>query len=158
MRLLSYFSSLTFFLKGILNSVYQVNFLQRGTLVLDMRIKKYGLKEVPFSSATKTESLLFVSGQGGTDPDTGEVMANDLESQTILTMQNIQSILSESDLTLEDVVKVNVFLTNRNHYEEFNQIYSRLVPRPYPARTLIYCELNFDLLVEIDVIAKLKSR
>jgi 2-iminobutanoate/2-iminopropanoate deaminase len=125
--------------------------------VLDTKIEKYGMEEVPFSSATQTESLLFVSGQGGIDPHTGEVAADDLEIQTKLTLQNIECILSESGLTLRDVVKVNVFLTNRNHYEQFNKIYSRLFPCPYPARTLIYCELNFDLLVEIDVIAKLRK-
>ncbi|WP_409342221.1 RidA family protein [Paenibacillus sp. MBLB4367] len=117
----------------------------------------YGTAELPFSTATQSETLLFVSGQGGLDPTTGNVPVNDLESQTILTMQNIQNILAESGLTLEDVVKVNIFLANRKDYEEFNRIYSRLCPRPYPARTLVYCELNFDLLVEIDVIAKLKS-
>ncbi|MDF2652815.1 MAG: tdcF [Paenibacillus sp.] len=125
--------------------------------MLNMKIKNYGLEEVPFSSATQTESLLFVSGQGGTDPHTGEVTADDLESQTILTLQNIENILAKWELTLADVVKVNIFLSNRKHYELFNQIYSRLFPRPYPARTLVYCELNFDLLVEIDVIAKLRT-
>lgn len=123
-----------------------------------MKIQKYGLDEVPFSSATPSDSLLFVSGQGGTDPQTGEVAAADLEGQTILTVQNIQNILSEWDLTLADIVKANIYLSNRNDYEAFNQIYSRLFPRPYPARTLVYCDLNFDLLVEIDVVAKLKSK
>ncbi|UVI27299.1 RidA family protein [Paenibacillus spongiae] len=120
--------------------------------------KLYGTSELPFSSATRTDSLLFVSGQGGFDPITGEVPVNDLERQTVYTMQNIQNILSESGLTFEDVVKVNIFLSDRKHYKAFNQIYSRLCPRPYPARTLVYCELNFDLLVEIDVIAQLKYR
>lgn len=124
---------------------------------MDTKIKKYGLDEVPFASATQTESLLFVSGQGGIDPYTGEITVDNLEVQTVLTVQNIERILAESGLTLRDVVKVNVFLTDRKHYEQFNQIYSGLFPCPYPARTLIYCELNFDLLVEIDVIAKLRK-
>ncbi|MNI12227.1 Enamine/imine deaminase [compost metagenome] len=100
---------------------------------------------------------MFVSGQGGFDPITGIVPVNNLEKQTVNTMCNVQNILMERGLTFNDVVKVNIFLSDRSFYKEFNQIYSRLCPRPYPARTLVYCELNFDLLVEIDVIAKLKN-
>jgi len=118
---------------------------------------KYGMDELPFAAATQSDSLLFVSGQGGTDPDTGEVISGDLENQTILTIQNIELILAQSGLTLDDVVKVNIYLKNRSDYEAFNRIYSRIFPRPYPARTLVYCDLNFDLLVEIDVIANLRK-
>jgi len=118
---------------------------------------KYGMDEVPFSPATPTDSLLFVSGQGATDPVTGEVTADDLEGQTLMTIRNISKILAQSGLTLEDVVKVNIYLKNRADYELFNRIYARLFPRPYPARTLVYCDLNFDLLVEIDVVAQLRK-
>lgn len=115
------------------------------------------MDEVPFSPATPTDSLLFVSGQGATDPVTGEVTADDLEGQTLMTIRNISKILAQSGLTLEDVVKVNIYLKNRADYELFNRIYARLFPRPYPARTLVYCDLNFDLLVEIDVVAQLRK-
>ncbi len=118
---------------------------------------KYGMDELPFSLATPSDSHLFVSGQGGTDPITGEVAADDLEGQTLLTIQNIAYILALSGLTLEDVVKVNIYLKNRSDYEPFNRIYARIFPRPYPARTLVYCDLNFDLLVEIDVVANLRK-
>ncbi|WP_232058083.1 RidA family protein [Cohnella abietis] len=118
---------------------------------------KYGMDELPFAASSQSDSLLFVSGQGGTDPITGKITADDLEGQTILTLENITIILSQSGLTLEDIVKVNIYLKNRSDYEQFNRIYADIIPRPYPARTLIYCDLNFDLLVEIDVIAKLRK-
>ena len=121
------------------------------------KLNKYGTEAPPFSAAISTETLLFVSGQGGVDPNTGEVPADDLENQTLITVQNIQNILAQSGLTLKDVVKVNVYLTNRQYYGPFNRIYSQLFPQPFPARTVVYCDLNFDLLVEIDVIAKLKD-
>lgn len=124
---------------------------------MKINLQHYGTEEIPFSLTSQSDSLLFVSGQGGNDPQTGEIKADDLESQTVNTLQNIVNILSRHDLGLEDVVKVNVFLTNRRDYEAFNRIYASLVPKPYPARTLVYCELNFDLLVEIDVIARLKT-
>jgi len=125
-------------------------------MTLDTNHLDYGTDELPFSSATRADSLLFVSGQGGIDSETGEIKADDLEAQTITTIKNIENILRQHGLTLEDIVKVNIFLTERKHYQPFNQIYSRLMPRPYPARTLVYCELNFDLLVEINVIAQFK--
>jgi 2-iminobutanoate/2-iminopropanoate deaminase len=123
---------------------------------LNIKRQSYGTEEIPFSPFSESDSHLFVSGQGGNDPLTGEIKIGDLESQTINTVKNIEIILGQRGLTLKDVVKVNIFLTNRQHYEQFNQIYSLLFSRPYPARTLVYCDLNFDLLVEIDVIAKLK--
>lgn len=123
---------------------------------MNNKANRYGTEVLPFSSAIPSESLLFVSGQGGFDPDdTGEDFG-DIVCQTEKTVMNIQNILAESGLTLADVLKANVYLTNRKDYETFNQVYSRLFPQPYPARTLIYCELNFGLLVEIDVIAKLR--
>lgn len=121
------------------------------------KIPKYGTDAPPFSTTSQSETLLFVSGQAGLDPVTGEIVSDDLEEQTIATIRNIEHILTQSGLSLNDIVKVNVFLTNRNHYEPFNQIYAQLLPQPFPARTLIYCELNFNLLVEIDVIAMLKK-
>jgi 2-iminobutanoate/2-iminopropanoate deaminase len=105
----------------------------------------------------QSESLLFVSGQGGFEPDNPNADVGDIEQQTVRTVANIQKILDEYGLTLADVLKVNVYLTDRNNYERFNRIYSELFPQPYPARTLIYCELNFGLLVEIDVIARLRK-
>ncbi len=118
---------------------------------------KYGMDEAPFSPSTPTDSLLFVSGQGAIDPLTGKIAADGLESQTSMTIRNVEDILSQSGLTLHDVVKVNIYLKNRADYETFNRVYARLFPQPYPARTLVYCDLNFDLLVEIDVVARLRS-
>lgn len=107
----------------------------------------------PFSSAIEAGGFIYVSGQGGLDPNTGQVVSPDLKGQTNQTLLNIQSILHEARATLNDVVKVNVYLKERAHYEEFNEIYGSFFSYPFPARTTIYCDLNFDILVEIDVIA-----
>jgi 2-iminobutanoate/2-iminopropanoate deaminase len=111
----------------------------------------------PISSAIQTESLVFVSGQGGLDPQTGSVVGSDLESQTVQTMENIRQILAAAGLTLDDVVKCNIYLSDRKLYEEFNNIYRRFFTSPFPSRTAIYCDLNYDLLVEIDVIAQTRK-
>lgn len=107
----------------------------------------------PFSSGIETETLIFVSGQGGLDPITGKIVGSDIESQTIQTLENIRSVLLAADLDLNDLVKVNVYLTDRKLYNEFNEVFGRYFQTPFPSRTAIYCDLNFDLLVEIDGIA-----
>jgi len=107
----------------------------------------------PLSSAILTESFVFVSGQGGIDPGTGRIVGSDLESQTMQTMENIRLILAEAGLGLNDVAKCNVYLSDRKLYDEFNVIYSRCFHAPYPSRTVVYCDLNYHLLVEIDAIA-----
>ncbi|OMF34657.1 reactive intermediate/imine deaminase [Paenibacillus sp. FSL H8-0548] len=107
----------------------------------------------PFSSGIETESLVFVSGQGGLDPITGQIVGTDIESQTIQTLENMRAVLLAADLDLNDLVKVNVYLKDRSLYNEFNEVFGRYFQAPYPSRTAIYCDLNFDLLVEIDGIA-----
>ncbi|MGI2295069.1 RidA family protein [Paenibacillus sp. GXUN7292] len=119
-------------------------------------IREIGASEnpsLPFSSATAFGDLVFVSGQGGLSPETGEIAGQDLESQTVQTLENIRLILAKADLTLQHIVKVNVYLKDRSHYKEFNEVYRRYFRSPYPSRTLVYCDLNYDLLVEIDAIA-----
>ena len=105
----------------------------------------------PFSSAIATESFVFVSGQGGLLD--GIVVGPDIESQTVQTLENIRVILQEAGLDLDDVVKMGVYLKERSLYDAFNKVYKRYFRHPLPARTVVYCDLNFDILVEIDAIA-----
>ncbi len=110
---------------------------------------------LPFSSSTRAGSLVFISGQGGLDPATGRIVGPGLEEQTVCTMRNIERILQESNLNFSHVKKVNIYLTRREDYVAFNEIYARFFNEAYPARTTVYCDLNYDLLVEIDVIASI---
>ncbi|WNQ13063.1 RidA family protein [Paenibacillus aurantius] len=114
-------------------------------------------KKMPFSMGVETDRYVYVSGQGGLDLGTGEIVGPDLEAQTVKTMENIREVLASFKLDLSDIVKVNVYLSDRSLYGEFNEIYARFFQEPYPARTLVYCELNYDLLVEIDAIAAVRN-
>lgn len=120
---------------------------------MNREIEASDRQPLPFSSATTFENLVFVSGQGGLLPETGEIVGPDLESQTIQTLENIRTILAEASLTMQHIVKVNVYLKDRKHYQAFNELYRQYFRAPYPSRTLVYCDLNYDLLVEIDAIA-----
>ncbi|MCU6709586.1 RidA family protein [Paenibacillus sp. J5C_2022] len=112
---------------------------------------------LPFSLSSRLGSAVYVSGQVGLDPVSGAVVGPTLEEQTVQTMRNIQSILKGEGLDFSDVKKVSVYLTKREFFETFNEIYIRFFKEPYPARTTIYCDLNYDLLVEIDVVAELRE-
>lgn len=109
--------------------------------------------ELPCSSAIATDSCVYVSGQGGIHTVTGKIVGPDIESQTQTTMENIRTILEANGLGLEHVVKANIYLSDRSLYQAFNEAYRPFFKAPYPARTTVYCNLNYDLLVEIDVIA-----
>lgn len=78
-------------------------------------------KKPPISSATRLGSLLFVSGQGGLDPVTGEIVGDSIEEQTVQTILNIKSILEENELSLSQVKMANIYLSKRDHYAEFNE-------------------------------------
>jgi len=114
-------------------------------------------RALPFSLSSRLGSAVYVSGQVGLDPLTGAVAGPGLEEQTVQMIKNIQSILMRDNLDFNDVKKVNVYLTKRELFDQFNEIYIRYFKVPFPARTTIYCDLNYDLLVEMDVVAELNS-
>ncbi|MDF2671041.1 MAG: hypothetical protein K0R67_3347, partial [Paenibacillus sp.] len=124
----------------------------KGDYLMKIELLPHKLSKLPFSQGIRTDNAVYVSGQGGID-NQGRVVGPDIESQTVTTMENIRRVLIASGLDLEHVVKVNVYLSDRRSYEEFNKIYARYFTAPFPARTTIYCDLNYDLLIEIDVIA-----
>lgn len=111
------------------------------------------LQQPPFSTAVRCGRTVYVSGQGGIDMQSKAVAGPDLETQMEYTMRNLEEALARAGLALEDVVQATVYLSDRSLYAPFNELYRRYFRPPYPARTVVYCELNYDLLVEIDAIA-----
>jgi 2-iminobutanoate/2-iminopropanoate deaminase len=107
----------------------------------------------PYSQGVMAGDLLYVSGNVGTDPATGKPPAafGDAARQSLA---NLQSILKAAGLDWEDVVKVNVYVTEMKRYEEFNAIYTKALPAPYPARTfLAVAALPLAGQVEVEAVA-----
>jgi len=98
-----------------------------------------------YSQGIKFGDMLFVSGQGPLDVKT-------VEKQTEQGLLNIKSILEEAKYSINDVVKVNVYLSDLKNFENFNIVYKKYFKEIFPVRTTIGCQLN-NILVEIDVIA-----
>lgn len=109
--------------------------------------------KLPFSTAVRSGTNVYVSGQGGIDPEARCVAGPDLKTQVEYTMRNLEAALAKAGLTLADVVQATVYLSDRGLYAPFNELYRQYFQPPFPARTVVYCDLNYDLLVEIDVVA-----
>lgn len=109
---------------------------------------------LPFSQAIMAGNMLFISGTGGHDVNTGEIAGNDISSQAIKAMENIKSILAKAGMTFDDVVKTNIYLTNMDDFNTINKIYKNYFKRPLPARTCVEVNrLPVNFLIEIDMIA-----
>ena len=101
------------------------------------------------------ERLVFVSGQGATDPATGELAGADAAAQTEQCLKNLEAILKAAGSGLQHVLRCGVFLIDMNEFQQMNAVYSRVFGEHRPARTTIQAAgLPGDgLRVEIDCIA-----
>jgi 2-iminobutanoate/2-iminopropanoate deaminase len=91
----------------------------------------------PFSHATVVGPWIFVSGMGGLDPKTGQVVSDDVIEQTQQALKNIEAILAAAGGSLSDVVKAVVFLTDMADYPRVNKVYEDVFMPNKPARTCV---------------------
>ena len=108
----------------------------------------------PYSPCMGFEKLIFVSGQGGTDPATGAI-ADSVEQQTEQCLRNVQTILEAAGSGLQHVLRCGVFLMDMGEFKTMNAVYARMFGDHRPARTTVQVAglPGEDLLVEIDAIA-----
>jgi 2-iminobutanoate/2-iminopropanoate deaminase len=108
----------------------------------------------PYSPGMGFEKLIFVSGQGGTDPATGKI-ADDVERQTEQVLKNIQAILEAAGSGLQHVLRCGVFLIDMGEFKKMNAVYARMFGEHRPARTTVGVAAlpGEGLRVEIDCIA-----
>src|SRR5262249_35615985 len=91
----------------------------------------------PFSHATVVGPWVYVSGMGGLDPKTGEVISDDVIEQTRQTIVNLEAILAAAECTLQHVVKATVYLTDMADYPRVNKVYDEAFAPNKPARTCV---------------------
>ena len=110
----------------------------------------------PYSPAVRcpaTAATVYVSGQLGADPATGELPAG-VEAQAEQALRNLETVLVAAGCSRASVVKVTVFLKDMGDFASVNVIYGRFFPEPYPARTAIeVARLPRDAMIEIEAIA-----
>ena len=108
----------------------------------------------PYSQAVRANGFLFISGQVGFDPATGQFTGSDIRTQTERLMENLKGILEAGGSSFAKVVRCGVFLKDMNDFSVMNEIYGRYFTVQPPARTTVeVARLPKDALVEMDVIA-----
>jgi 2-iminobutanoate/2-iminopropanoate deaminase len=109
----------------------------------------------PYSPGMRLDNLVFVSGQGATDPATGKLAGDGVEIQTEQVLRNIQAILQAAGSDLQYVLRCGVFLIDIKEFQKMNAVYERMFGAHRPARTTIQAAglPGAGLRVEIDCIA-----
>jgi 2-iminobutanoate/2-iminopropanoate deaminase len=108
----------------------------------------------PYSHGVLIGNTLYVSGQVGKDPITGEVILDDIKKETKRVMENLKGILAEGGMDFSNVVKAALFLTDLDNFAAVNEVYGSYFAGEYPAReTVQVSRLPLNVNVEISVIA-----
>ncbi len=108
----------------------------------------------PYSQGIKTNGLVFISGQLAINPADGSMVGEDFASQTRQSIENIKAILESAGMTLSNVVKATVYLTDMSQFSTVNSVYGEYFKEKAPARVAVeVSKLPKNALVEIDAIA-----
>lgn len=111
----------------------------------------------PYSQGVKIGNLLFTSGQIPLDPQTGELISDDIEKAAERVMLNLKAILEEAGTSFDKVVKTTVLLKDINDFNKVNEVYGRYFVEEQPARSCFQVgKLPKDALLEIEVIASVE--
>jgi reactive intermediate/imine deaminase len=110
-----------------------------------------------YSQAVKYGDMIFLSGQIPLDPDKMILVSDDIDMQIKQVFVNLKYVLEASGSSLENILKLNVYLTNLKNFSKVNEHMEKIFNKPYPARAAIGINsLPKDSLIEIDAIASVK--
>jgi 2-iminobutanoate/2-iminopropanoate deaminase len=108
----------------------------------------------PYSQGVVHGDLVFVSGQLGIDPASGDVVDGGIGPQTEQTMKNLDAVLEAAGSSLENVVSASIFLVDLGDFAAMNEVYARFVGPDFPARATVQIgALPSGALVEIAITA-----
>jgi len=108
----------------------------------------------PYSVAVRVGKMVFLSGQLGLIPETGNFIEGGVEEQTRQAMTNLKNVLEATGLTMENIVKTTVFLKDMHQFTEMNAVYGTFFNQEPPARSTVeVAALPKNGLVEIEAIA-----
>jgi 2-iminobutanoate/2-iminopropanoate deaminase len=113
----------------------------------------------PYSLAVKACHFIFVSGQLGLDPQSGNMVEGGIKTQTRQALNNVKNILESAHCSLKDVVKTTVFLKEMKDFAPLNEVYAEFFNQDPPARSAVQVAgLPKDGLVEIEVVVKVNNK
>jgi reactive intermediate/imine deaminase len=109
-----------------------------------------------YSQAVKTGNLVFLSGQIPLDPATGQLVGGDIEAEIRRVFDNLTAVAAAAGGTLDNAVKVNVYLTDLAHFGKVNEIMAGYFTKPYPARAAVQvAALPRSARVEVECVLSL---
>ncbi len=110
-----------------------------------------------YSQAIVADGFVFVSGQIPINPETNQLELGDIRAQTRRTLENLRAILLAAGSSLQDVVRLGVYLADLNDFEAMNEVFAKFFPEGPPARSTVGAQLP-KVKIEIDCIARLRKR
>jgi len=122
----------------------------------DARFPDGARPAAPYSPAVVSGDNVYTAGQVAFDAD-GNIVPGGVAEQTRQVFANLERCLGAAGCSLDDVVKVNAYLTDLASFDDFNAIYREMFSEPYPARTTVQAGLVTGLLVEIEAVARRPS-
>lgn len=109
-----------------------------------------------YSQAVKVGNTVYLSGQIPLAPSTMQIVSDDFEAQVVQVFENLTAVCHAAGGSINDIVKLNIFLTDLSHFAKVNEIMSRYFNQPYPARAAIGVkQLPKDSQVEMDGVMEL---
>lgn len=110
----------------------------------------------PYSQAVRSGCLLFIAGQIPLDPNSGKLVADDFEKASIRALDNLKAIVEAAGGSLDNIVKVTVYIRDISKFSQFNKIYAEYFKHVKPARAVVeVSNLPLDAPLEIEAIAYL---
>ncbi|KGG80179.1 RidA family protein [Caloranaerobacter azorensis] len=108
----------------------------------------------PYSQGIVAGNMIFTSGQLAINPETGELVQDDIQKETRQALENLKAVLKEGGATLNDVVKVTLYIKDMNQFSKINEVYEEYFSENKPARSCIeVARLPKDGNVEVEAIA-----
>ena len=109
----------------------------------------------PYSHAVRAGGLVFLAGQIGHDPATGE-LAEGFEAQARQTFRNLEAVARAAGGSLADAVRIGIYLRDMSNFATLNEVYGEFISEPYPARTTIQSDLP-GFAIEVDAVLWLRG-
>ena len=107
----------------------------------------------PYTPALRWGELVFVSGQVGVDPATGQPVEGDFDAEVRRVLDNVKTLVEAGGSSMDKVLKVTVYLTDMARFAEMNAVYEEYFPTPRPTRSTVQVGLAKQFRIEIDAIA-----
>jgi reactive intermediate/imine deaminase len=107
-----------------------------------------------YSQAILVDKTLYLSGQIPLDPENGNLVTGDIKRQIRRVFENLKAVCEAADADLQNIVKLNVYLTDLSYFEKVNEVMAEYFNKPYPARAAVGVrQLPKNSEVEMDAVA-----